>query len=168
MITAAYAKTMARYNQWQNQSLYGAAATLTEAERRDHRGAFFGSIHATLNHLVWADMRWMQRFAGTPAPSVSTIEDSVALYPHWADLAAARVAFDDTIVAWANGLDQTWLDGTLTWRPASQSHDLMKPRALCVIHMFNHQTHHRGQIHAMLTAAGAQPADTDIVFMPRA
>ena len=66
MIDVHYVRCMARYNRWQNENLYGAADTLSDAERRGDRGAFFGSIHATLNHLLWADRIWMSRLAGTP------------------------------------------------------------------------------------------------------
>ena len=69
MIDAAYVQTMARYNRWQNRSLYAAAEGIGDAERRRDRGAFFGSIHATLNHLLWADMIWMSRWSDVPAPS---------------------------------------------------------------------------------------------------
>src|SRR4029450_9880640 len=68
MIDAAYVQRMARYNRWQNESLYGAAGTLSDAERRRARGAFFGSIHATLNHVLWGDRIWMSRLAGTAKP----------------------------------------------------------------------------------------------------
>src|SRR5262245_41939313 len=68
MIDLAYVQCMARYNRWQNDNLYGVADTLSDAERRRDRGAFFGSIHATLNHLLWADRIWMSRLAGTPPP----------------------------------------------------------------------------------------------------
>jgi uncharacterized damage-inducible protein DinB len=68
MIDAAYVQRMARYNRWQNENLYGAADALSDAERQRTRGAFFGSIHATLNHLLWGDRIWMSRLAGTPRP----------------------------------------------------------------------------------------------------
>ena len=79
MIDVHYVQCMARYNRWQNENLYGAADTLSDVERRRDRGAFFGSIHATLNHLLWADRIWMSRLAGTPPPD-GGIPDSVALY----------------------------------------------------------------------------------------
>ena len=69
MILPDFAQTMARYNRWQNGSLIAAAAGLSDAERRRDRGAFFGSIFATLAHLYWADTMWLHRFTGTPAVS---------------------------------------------------------------------------------------------------
>jgi uncharacterized damage-inducible protein DinB len=68
MIDLGYVQRMARYNRWQNDNIYGVADTLPDTERRRDRGAFFGSIHATLSHLLWADRIWMNRLAGTPRP----------------------------------------------------------------------------------------------------
>ena len=71
MISTAYVQTMAAYNRWQNGSLYAAAGTLSDAERKQERGAFFGSIHGTLNHIVWGDRIWLSRFTPAPPPAVS-------------------------------------------------------------------------------------------------
>lgn len=78
MITLGYVRAMADYNRWQNENLYGAADQLTDAARKEPRGAFFGSIHATLNHLLWGDQMWMSRFAGTPKPKVPGIRNRSA------------------------------------------------------------------------------------------
>ena len=93
MIDVHYLQCMARYNRWQNAKLYGAADALSDAERRRDRRAFFGSIHATLNHLLWADRIWMSRLAGTPRPD-GGIPESVALYGDWDELKRERKAFD--------------------------------------------------------------------------
>ena len=77
MITTDYVGTMSRYATWQNESVFGAADSLDEAARREDRGAFFGSIHATPNHLLWGDQIWMSRFASTPAPAAPSIPESV-------------------------------------------------------------------------------------------
>src|SRR5262245_19286909 len=108
MITPDYVRTLAGYNQWQNQNLYGAADTLPDAQRKEPRGAFFGSIHGTLNHLLWGDQMWMSRFAGTPRPKGS-IPESVAQLEDWADLQRERAAFDQVIIDWAAALDARWL-----------------------------------------------------------
>jgi uncharacterized damage-inducible protein DinB len=165
MINVGYVQRMARYNRWQNENLYGVADTLSDAERRRERGAFFGSIHATLNHLLWGDRIWMSRFAGTPKPD-GGIPQSVSLYADWNDLKRERAAFDNVIVDWADRLDQASLDGELTWFSGARKAEVRKPRWLLVTHMFNHQTHHRGQVHCMLTQAGGKPSDTDLPFMP--
>lgn len=165
MIDTDYVVTMARYNRWQNESLYGAAATLDDAARRMDRGAFFGSIHGTLCHLLWGDRMWMHRFAGTPKPETG-IPGSPELIEDWGRLCAERRDFDGVILDWATALDPDWLAGDMTWVSAAGNRQFTMPRALLVTHMFNHQTHHRGQVHAMLTAAGAKPDDTDLIFMP--
>jgi uncharacterized damage-inducible protein DinB len=163
MITAAYVRTMAGYNRWQNRNLYGAADGLSEEARKEQRGAFFGSIHGTLNHLLFGDQSWMSRFAGTPKPTVG-IAQSVGLYESWEELKRERAAFDALIIGWAEKLDPAWLDGDLTWYSGAMQRDVTRPKALLVAHMFNHQTHHRGQVHCMLTQAGVKPGDTDLPF----
>lgn len=165
MITPEWCRTMARYNAWQNASLYAAADTLSEADRRADRGAFFGSIHGTLAHLLWGDSVWMSRFAGWPAPGAG-IPESAHWVADWTDLRARRRATDQGIRAWTEALTQADLAGDLSWQSAVLKGEVRRPRALLLAHMFNHQTHHRGQVHAMLTAAGARPADTDLFLLP--
>ncbi len=164
MIDPAYVRALARYNRWQNQSLYAAADGLTDQARKLDRGAFFGSIQATLCHIYWADNMWMSRLSDVAKPGVS-IAGSTTFVENWAALKERRAAFDARIVAWADGLHETALAGDLAWYSGAIKQDVVKPRWLAVAHMFNHQTHHRGQTHAMLTAAGAKPADTDLIFM---
>jgi uncharacterized damage-inducible protein DinB len=165
MIDLGYVQGMARYNRWQNENLYGVADTLSDAERRRNRGAFFGSIHATLNHLLWADRIWMSRLARTPSPD-GGIPESVSLYGDWGDLKRERKAFDAVIIDWADRLDAASLAGELAYYSGAIKRDVRKPKWLLVTHMFNHQTHHRGQVHCMLTQAGGKPGDTDLPFMP--
>ena len=164
MIDTAYAVTMARYNAWQNENLYGAAATLSDATRRQDRGAFFGSIHGTFCHLLWGDRMWLSRFAGTPKPAVPGSE-SARMIADWDELVAERQATDALIGDWAAGLSAEWLAGDLTWVSGISGRELTRPRSQLVVHFFNHQTHHRGQVHAMLTASGAKPGETDLVLV---
>ena len=164
MIDPGYVQRMARYNRWQNDNLYGVADTLPDAERRRDRGAFFGSIHATLNHLLWADRIWMSRLAGTPRPA-GGISESVSLHADWNDLKHERAHFDAVMLDWADRLDPGALAGELTGDSGAIKAELRKPRWLLVAHMFNHQTHHRGQVHCMLTQAGGKPGDTDLPLM---
>jgi uncharacterized damage-inducible protein DinB len=164
MIDRAFVARMARYNRWQNESLYGVAAGFTEDERRRERGAFWGSIQKTLSHILWADRTWMSRFSDVPNPNV-TIRQSVDLYPDWEPLRRERVAFDDTIIAWADRVDDVWLAEELVWFSAALNREMRKPQWLLVSHFFNHQTHHRGQVHCLLTQAGGKPDDTDLFLM---
>ncbi len=164
MITPAYVQTMARYNSWQNRSLYMAASGLTEAARQQDRGAFFGSIRGTLSHLLWGDTIWMSRFDGWEAPD-SDITKTASFGGDWASLVTLRRTADDRILDWAARATEADLAGELSWFSGAVKREVCKPRALLITHMFNHQTHHRGQVHAMLTAAGAKPDDTDLPFM---
>lgn len=164
MITIDHVRAMAEYNRWQNDSLYGTAEALSDAARKEPRGAWFGSIHGTLNHLLWGDQTWMSRFAGTPKPKVANIPESVGMYDSWEELKHERVAFDQVVVGWAERLDPTWLAGDLTWFSGAIGREVTRPKWLLVTHMFNHQTHHRGQVHCMLTQAGLRPGTTDLPF----
>ncbi|HEY8065939.1 MAG TPA: DinB family protein [Methylosinus sp.] len=164
MIAPAFAQKMARYNAWQNESLYAAADTLSDQARRADRGAFFKSIHGTLNHLLWADTMWMSRIASGPNPNIP-LADSVSFRADWTALKEERAAMDVQLIAWADALDEAALDGDFSWYSGAKQTDIVKPRRLVVVHIFNHQTHHRGQAHALLTAAGARPQDTDLIFM---
>lgn len=166
MISRAYAETMADYNRWQNASLYGAASNLTDAERRADRGAFFGSIHATLSHLIWGDKIWLNRFGGGGAARKSSIAESIDEGTSWPEMVQERQALDQQIIEWAHGVDESSLFGDLTWYSGAMGREVSKPLGLLITHFFNHQTHHRGQVHAMLTAAGQKPDDTDLPFKP--
>jgi uncharacterized damage-inducible protein DinB len=90
------------------------ADLLSDAERRRDRGAFFGSIHATLNHLLWADRTWMNRLADTPRPG-GGIPESVSLYADWDDLKDERKNFDAVMIDWAERLDAASLASELAY-----------------------------------------------------
>ena len=166
MIDPAYVRRMARYNRWQNQNLYSVANELSDEERRRERGAFFGSIHKTLSHLLWADRIWMSRFSPEVEKPQAGIPESVSLYPEWDGLKRERVTFDEMIVGWADKLNPAWLVGDLTWYSGAAKRDVTKPKWQLVMHYFNHQTHHRGQVHCMLTQAGGKPHSTDLPALP--
>jgi uncharacterized damage-inducible protein DinB len=165
MIDRAYVQRMARYNRWQNENLYGIADRLSVGERQRERGAFFGSIQKTLNHLLWGDQIWMCRFTDMPMPE-GGIPESVALYADWERLKTERAAFDRKILDWASTVEPDWLAADQTYFSGAVGREVTKPRWVLVTHMFNHQTHHRGQVHCMLTQAGGRPSDTDLPFMP--
>lgn len=164
MITADYARVMARYNAWQNRSLYREAGRLTDMQRREDRGAFFRSVHGTLGHILWGDTMWMSRFDGWAKPPVGPADAERWL--DWDGLYAARTEADARISAWAARLTDADLGGELTWYSGILKREVSKPRWITVVHFFNHQTHHRGQVHALLTGFGMKPDDTDLGFMP--
>lgn len=165
MITPDYCRAMARYNQWQNKAVSDCVAGLSPAALSEDRGAFFGSILGTLNHLLWADLMWLSRLNGSEAPT-QALADSPAMTPHAREWARLRFLADGRLREWARGLDAVDLVGELTWRSGATGAEMRRPIALCVMHLFNHQTHHRGQVHAMLTAAGHDPGVTDLAMMP--
>lgn len=163
MIDATFVTTMARYNRWQNQSIYGAAETLNDEARRLDRGAFFGSIHQTLGHLLGSDGIWLSRFAGTPRPTPRNWD--AADLVEWDELVAARTMLDGQILRWGESLPPGLLAGEITFVSGALGREVTRLVAPLVAHFFNHQTHHRGQVHAMLTAAGARPDDTDLMLL---
>ena len=160
-----YVLTMARYNQWQNESLIQAANGLSEEDRQRDRGSFFHSIQKTFSHILWGDQIWIGRFTGTQGPD-GGIAESVDWFSDWDAFQEERKRFDAVILDWAHAVDEDWFKGDLHWYSGAVGRDVTKPKAMLSIQLFNHQTHHRGQIHAMLTAAGARPDDTDVPFMP--
>jgi uncharacterized damage-inducible protein DinB len=164
MITPDYVRTMAAYNAEMNRRLYDAAARLSDEARRQDRGAFWGSIHGTLNHILWGDTMWMSRFDGW-AKQPAGIKESGGLRQDFFVLRDARAEADRRISAWAGRLDPEWLKGELAWHSGALGREMRKPKSLLVAHFFNHQTHHRGQVHAMLTAAGEKTGDTDLAFI---
>ena len=164
MITTAYARTMAAYNAAMNTRLYAAAAHLTEEDRRRDRGAFWGSIHGTLSHLVWADRTWMSRFDGW-APPAGALPQSATLFDDFDLMARARAEDDARLCTWCAALTDDWLAQDQTWFSAASQSEITAPRTILIAHLFNHQTHHRSQVHAMLTAAGERTGDTDLPFV---
>ncbi len=164
MIEPGFVRTMAAYNAEMNRRLYAAAARLPDAVRRAQRGAFWGSLHGTLCHLVWGDTMWMSRFDGGERPAVAQ-RDSGGMIAAFPALAAAREALDARISDWAGRVDAAWLDGELSWFSGSAQREMRARRDFLVVHFFNHQTHHRGQAHALITAAGEATGDTDLMLV---
>lgn len=164
MITPAYVRMMAAYNAEMNRRLYAAAAALTDAQRRQDRGAFWGSIHRTLVHLYWGDCQWMARFDGWDRPPVP-IKQSGDMIADFEDLRVKRVTGDAAIEAWAARVDDAWLADDLVWFSGAAQREVRMGKGKLVAHFFNHQTHHRGQVHALLTAQGQQTGDTDLFLV---
>ncbi|MCO6381975.1 MAG: DinB family protein [Vannielia sp.] len=165
MIGVEWVRMMARYNAWQNEQIMVAVRRLPAPEMTADRGAFFGSILGTLNHIVWGDMRWISRFDGGPEPQ-TTLKESASYFPTAGAWEAGRFQLDGRIRVWAAGLREIDLVGDLKWYSSDNDAEYRKPVGVCVTQMFNHQTHHRGQVHAMLTSIGVDPGITDLPFLP--
>ena len=164
MITPAYVRTMAAYNSEMNRRLYAAASRLSDAERKRDRNAFWGSLHNTLVHILWGDGQWMSRFDGWERPT-TPIKDSGGMLEDWAELSARRVEADAKIEDWARRVDDAYLARDMTWFSGAAQREATAPYRLLVTHFFNHQTHHRGQAHALITAAGEKTEDTDLFLV---
>jgi uncharacterized damage-inducible protein DinB len=164
MISADWCRMMARYNAEMNQRFYAAAARLPDAVRREDGGAFFGSLHGTLCHLVWADTIWMSRFDGGEGVPVG-IADSPRMIAEFDALWAARQATDQRIARWTAALEDDALAGDVSWYSQAAGRQMVRPMAVTVTHLFLHQNHHRGQAHALLTRHGEDTGATDLPFV---
>jgi uncharacterized damage-inducible protein DinB len=170
-------RRLARYNAWMNERLYDAAGRLSDADRKRDRGAFFGSIHRTLEHLLWADKLWLQRFAaqGVAFPALSPdllwmpegATYGSVLHEGWTELRGARQRLDAAIVRWTDEMPAGFALATLRY---ANTKGVRREHAAwqALTHFFNHQTHHRGQATTLLVQAGVDPGVTDMVAMPDA
>lgn len=155
-------RMFAGYNVWANARLYDACAALPESEWGRDRGAFFGSLQGTLNHILIADRIWMARLDGRgPVPQRL---DEVP-FPDLADLRAARAVEDERIGRFVEGLGDR-VEGVLTYRTMA-GEPFEQPLSTVLDHLFNHQTHHRGQAHALVSQAGAEPPPLDLLYYLR-
>jgi uncharacterized damage-inducible protein DinB len=164
LLNPAYVRTMAAYNAEMNRRLYAASERIPDARRREPRGVFWGSLHGTLCHLLWGDRMWMSRFDNWPKPDVAQ-KDSPTLIADFNELRRQRVEADDRISTWAGQVTDDWLSADQVWFSGSAQMELRKPRSFLVAHFFNHQTHHRGQAHALITACGEPTGDTDLFLV---
>ena len=164
MITPAFVRLMAEYNAEMNRRLYGAADRLTDAERKADRGAFWHSIHGTLTHILWGDTQWMSRFDNWAKPAVA-IKQSASMIDDFEMLKTRREQADADIIAWASRVDDAWLAEDLVWFSGAAQKEMRRQKGPLVAHFFNHQTHHRGQAHALLTACGQDTGDTDLFLV---
>ena len=163
MIDREYCLMMARYNRWMNERLYALCAKLPDADRKRDRGAFFGSIHGTLNHLLWGDRMWMGRFAGPPCTYPAFGAD---MFEDFEQLSREREATDRAILDWTANLDADWLASTLSYTSRVDARKRSLPAEVATIHMFNHGTHHRGQLTTLMKQAGIDPGVTDLPWLP--
>jgi uncharacterized damage-inducible protein DinB len=155
-----YYTVMSTYNQWMNQKLYAVCADIPDVDRKLDRGAFFKSIHGTFNHILVADRIWLGRFTQQPF----TVQLDKELYSDFSELRGQREQLDLIIIDWAQNLTPEWLTANLTYTNSSGFTRTL-PHWLLVTHMFNHQTHHRGQLTTILNQMGYEPGVTDLPAM---
>ena len=151
--------TLARFNRWVNRRHYAQLAALDDAERKRDRRAFFGSIHNTLNHLLVVDQLWLDRLEGR-SNEIRGLNE----VPHedFDALREARERMDERIIQYVDGLDAAALSRPLRYKFISGT-AAETPLYLLLVTLFNHQTHHRGQVHALMTQAGLRPPDSDVI-----
>jgi uncharacterized damage-inducible protein DinB len=169
MMSSEWLRASARYNRWMNDKLYGLAATLNDEARKRDLGAFFKSIHGTFNHLLLADRVWLARFKGVTAPDgfmgpgIRSLDQE--LYGDFEELRRERALTDHELTDWVSALTQEQLAAPLVYVRRGQR--LESPLWWAVAHLFNHQTHHRGQITTLVTQLGGDPGVTDLFAMLR-
>jgi uncharacterized damage-inducible protein DinB len=164
MTPADHYRMFAHYNAWANDRLYEAAARLSGEQYRADRGAFFKSVHGTLNHLLVTDRIWMQRF--TSEGDAPNRLDAI-LFEAFDELRVARAAEDRRILRFVAGLDDRRIEGTIKYRRVSSPEEFEQALAPALAHWFNHQTHHRGQVHALLTGLLGQAPELDLLYFQR-
>ena len=159
----AHVRAMTSYNRWMNGRLYETCAQLSDEQRKQDVGAFFKSIHGTLNHLLLADRIWMGRFTGTTFVCASLRDE---LYADFEQLRRAREQEDARIGAWVDGLQAGDLQAELRFTSVVNPQPRCYPLWFALSHFFNHQTHHRGQITALLNQFQLDPGVTDLLALP--
>lgn len=163
MIDAAYCQTLARYNQWMNRRLYALCAGLPDTERKRDRGAFFGSIHATLDHLLYGDLALLSRLSGDP-PQQPRLGETI--HEEFETLRAERERVDARLLAWSAGLTPEWLEARHRFVSQTDGVERILPHWVLVAHLFNHQAHHRGQLTTLLSQLGYDVGETDLHKLP--
>jgi uncharacterized damage-inducible protein DinB len=155
---------MAKYNEWANARLFRVAATLEEALYRKEVGAYFRSLHGTLNHLLVADRIWMRRLTGTGDHPEKL---NAILFEDLPSLHAARVKEDSRLITFVQSLDEPAFEEVWDYRTPNGTPQRQRRREI-LAHLFNHETHHRGQAHAILTVLGVtEPEPLDLLIMQR-
>ena len=159
----SHPRMMAQYNRWMNERLYTHCAELPDAQRRLDRGAFFGSIHGTLNHLLLGDRIWLSRFLGRSFVVAGLDQELVA---DFGELWEQRRFTDGEITDWVETLTEEQLAGELRYTSVVNPEARVLPMWIAVTHFFNHQTHHRGQLTTLLSQVGIDPGVTDLMWLP--
>lgn len=163
MCDGSYYQLMAQYNLWMNQKIYTICSNIPDQKRKQDLGAFFKSVHGTLNHLLYGDKAWMGRFTKEPF-SVNAIAQE--LYCDFDALKAEREKTDEEILEWSKHLDPKWLSQEFEYTSNVDNKRRVLPTWVLVTHMFNHQTHHRGQVTTLIKQLGYDPGVTDIPWLP--
>jgi len=156
-----YFRQLAQYNAWANWRVYEACAQLSDSERKAARPCFFGSIHRTLNHILVGDRVWLSRLTAGKRDIVSLDKE---LYSDFAELRAARIREDERLIGVLDRYDEAEMAGFLSYKSMDGAAQRV-PMVQVLGHIFNHQTHHRGQVHALLSGTPVAPPSLDLISL---
>jgi len=163
LISVDYCQLLARHNRWMNERMFAAAAAMSDAQRKRDGGAFFGSLHRTLNHILWADCVWLGRLVDAAFAVPAYGAD---MHAEFADLAREREVAEMKMLDWAGKLAPEWLGTTLSYRRASDGVRCELPAWIAATHLFCHAVHHRGQASVLMKQAGHDIGPTDLPYLP--
>lgn len=156
---------MADHNRWMNEKLYAVCAQLSDGERKQDLGAYFRSIHGTFNHLLLVDRLWLGRLRGEPYAVASLDQE---LYADYATLERERAKTDSDIQEYVAMLEPSRLADPAAYVSLLKKTTVILPLGLILVHLFHHQTHHRGQVTTLITQLGQDFGETDMIYMPSA
>lgn len=162
MKTTDYFQRLSQYNCWMNEQLFDLCNSIPDPVRKENRGAFFGSIHGTLNHILLADKLWLGRFLNQPLEYTSLDQE---LFAEFEPLRQERQKTDKEIIAWVDSLSEEQLAAPLRFTSAVKRRECVFPLWHAATHFFNHQTHHRGQVTTLLSQCGYDPGVTDLLWL---
>ncbi len=160
-----YFKSLSQYNYWMNEQLFEVCNIIPDAIRKEDQGAFFRSIHGTLNHILLADKLWLSRFKHQLF-EINSLDQE--LFADFEALGQERQKTDQEIIAWVNSLNEEQLATPLRFTSAVQRRECVFPLWHAATHFFNHQTHHRGQVTTLLHQCGYEVGVTDFLWLPGA
>jgi uncharacterized damage-inducible protein DinB len=167
-------EALGRYNTWMNQRLYALAETLSDEERKRDLGAFFGSIHGTLNHILLGDRIWLARISGdadrftsrdASGQPIAHTSLAAELYASFEELQRQRQRTDADLEELVKTFDGEKLDANISYTRAGNACE--HPLWWALTHLFNHQTHHRGQVTTLFKQLGHDPGTTDLIALLR-
>jgi uncharacterized damage-inducible protein DinB len=175
MLLTDHYRGLARYNTWMNQRLYAVCREVPDVERKRDRGAFFKSLHGTLNHILLADRAWLGRFTHDSAVALSRDASGAViaiaslaqvLYEDFDQLERERTRTDAAIIVWAEALTPEVLAAPMAYH-TSRGEPFEHPLWIAALHVFNHQAHHRGQATTLLAQLGKDVGVTDLAAFLR-
>jgi uncharacterized damage-inducible protein DinB len=158
-----YYELMAEYNRWMDGKLYDVCSRIADDERKKDMGAFFKSIHGTLNHIYFGDIAWLERLRDN---KFTPRKLGVDIFEDFNKLRTAQEKIDEEIIDWVKTLTTEYLNGDFAYTSNVDETTRILPRWILATHMFNHQTHHRGQLTALIKQLGIDPGITDIPWLP--